>query len=542
MKWLINTQIRMILIIFITSYIPASGISQLATASETENMRPIADAGSSRYAGAVSVQIDGTGSYDPDNSGPLSYAWRQISGPPLQFVGRGELAQSATPMISGFIQTDEIQECEFELVVSDGELTSLPDTVKVIIVPDFGEDIMQLVNDSFDPNKPTCVWFWGGDCISGVPLQVAWASDYPDWLSKSNIIDFSKGFEPDPNYTPDDVDAIRTYYRCGDMIIAFLSHMAPDYKMPIQTMGFSTGGQPAIDVGIHLNLTYADTRYAINRVTLLDTRSCREYSDSIRQFLGSSVDGEQCWIDNHRGNTDGPFPSWPSFYPNVLRVGSSLPHTGVPTWYANSLTNSDMNQFNHGVIGGAYWSVVGPGKNLQLASTPGVEIYSFMWYGGTSSGYMDYYDVSNHPGRLPEPVTFVGPEDGAFVDANGAVLSCEESENAIGYQLLFGSEPYRVMDYMIVSDTPGPPSEVITTFPFEQTFWTVRVYDEYGSTIYAEPICIYPEAVEDSSEILVAHWKLDEINGEIAYDSASNNDAIVHGGMWVPGKMDSMTI
>ena len=160
-----------------------------------------------------------------------------------------------------------------------------------------------------------------------------------------------------------------------------------------------------------------------------------------------------------------------------------------------------MNIFNSGVVAGAYWSVIGPGKNLQLA--PQTNAYYFRWDGDVQSGGMSFFSQSLHPGRLPEPVTLVGPEDGAVVDVNGIVLSCEVSENAIGYQLLFGCEPYRMMDYMIVSDTPEPPSEVIITFPFEQTFWSVRVYDEYGSTIYADPICIYPENVEDSSETLV---------------------------------------
>jgi hypothetical protein len=509
----------------------ALGLTTEVAKAATNNQAPIADAGLSRYAAQNPVVLDGTGSYDPDNSGTLSYTWRPISGPSVVIVD----ANTTTPTISGFVQTDEIQECQFELVVSDAELTSLPDTVKVIIVPDFGENKLRLANDSFDPDKPTCVFFWGGNCISGVPFQVAWASEEPAWLSKANIIEFSKGYEPDPNYTPGDVDALRTYYRCGDMIIVFLSSVAPDYKMPIQTMGFSTGGQPAIDVGIHLNLMYADARYAVNRVTLLDARACRDFSDSIRQFLSSSVNGEQCWIDNHRGNTDGPYPSWPSFYPNVLRVGSSLPHMGVPTWYANSLTRSDMNQFNQGVVGGAYWSVIGSGRNLQLASTPDIATYSFTWHGGVSSGYMDFYDESNHPGRLPEPVTLIGPSDGAVVDANGVVLSCEISENAIGYQLLFGSEPYRVMDYMIVSDTPGPPSEVITSFPYEQTWWTVRVYDAFGSTIYADPICIYPEKVEAPEPNLVAYWKLDEIEGMTAHDTVGNNDATLFGDpIWQP--------
>jgi parallel beta-helix repeat protein len=147
-----------------------------------------------------------------------------------------------------------------------------------------------------------------------------------------------------------------------------------------------------------------------------------------------------------------------------------------------------MNDFNHGVVAGAYFSVIGQGKNLQLATTPDAQTYKFNWNGLSSAGYMDFHDEPNHPGRLPEPVKLVGPGYDSFVDANGVVFSCEESENAVRYQLLFGPNPYQVMDYYIVSDTPNPPTEVIISSAFEQTWWTVKVYDQYGSTIYADPI------------------------------------------------------
>ena len=519
-------RIRLVLV----GLIIAALLTQQAICSDSILAEPIADAGLPRYAAQDPVVLNGTGSYDPDNSGTLIYSWRQTSGPTVEISD----ANTAAPTVSGFVQTDEIQECEFELVVSDGELTSSFDTVKVIIVPDFGQNLMRHRNPPFDPNKPTFIFFGGGDCIVGFAgLAGTWNDSI--WNSKANVIDFSWGYEPDLNYTPGDVDAPRTYYRCGDMIIVYLSSVAPDYQQPIQTAGWSTGGQPAIDVGIHLNSTYADARYAVNRVSLIDARACRDFSDSIPKFLSSAVNGEQCWVDNHRGGTDGPFPSYPSFYPNVLRVGSSLSHVDVVYLYANSLTGSDMNQFNHGVIGGVYWSVLGPGKNLQLASTLDVATYSFTWYGSNSSGYMDFYDEPNHPGRLPEPVTLIGPPDEAVVDANGVVLSCKVSENAIGYQLLFGSEPYRVMDYMIVSDTPAPPSEVITSFPYEQTWWTVRVYDAFGSTIYADPVCIHPEKVEAPEPGLIANWKLDEIQGDIAFDSVIGSFGSVYGGaIWQP--------
>lgn len=78
------------------------------------NERPLADAGSSRYAGRNAVQLDGAGSHDLDESDSLTYQWRQLSGP------QAEIAEpsSASPTISGFTQTNTIQVLEFGLTVS----------------------------------------------------------------------------------------------------------------------------------------------------------------------------------------------------------------------------------------------------------------------------------------------------------------------------------------------------------------------------------------------------------------------------------------
>jgi len=467
----------------------ALGMAVEVAKAATTNQAPIADAGLPRYAAQDPIVLDGTGSYDPDSSGTLSYTWRQIDGPSVVIID----GNTATTTLSGFVQTDSIQVCEFELVVTDGELTSMPETVIVVIVPDFGANTFRQQNLPFDADKPTIIYFGGGDCVNGLAVDAGSPFTSDAWLSRVNIINFPDG------YTPDSGGGERTYSRYGDMIIVYLSAVAPDYKQPIQTVGWSTGGQPAVDIGIHLNLSYADARYAINRVTFFDAlRYCRaNYSDSIATFLSSSVDGEQCWADAYVSAISGMegYVAGPSFQENVLNVGFPTAtggwyqrHILASGWYANSLVLAEMNNFNHGVVAGTYWSVIGPGKNLQLASTPDVQTYKFNWYGDASSGYMDFYDEPTHPGRLPEPVTLVGPID--IGDPNGFVLTCEESENAVGYELLFGNDPYRVMDYDIISDTPAPPNDVITTIPSDRTWWTVRVRDEHGSTIHADPICI----------------------------------------------------
>ena len=451
------------------------------------NEPPVANAGLPRYAAVAPVQLDGSNSYDPDDSGPLTYTWTQVSGPMVDVSD----AATATPTVGGFIQTDAIQRCEFELLVSDGELTSRPDRVKVVVVPSFGATTLRLENPFFDANNPTNVYFGGGDCVIGYSGQYINA---PNMFSKMNFVNFPYGYEPDTS------DGPRTYFHYGDMLIVYLSRVAPDYEQLIQTAGWSTGGQPAIDIGIRMNAVYRDARYAVNRVRFFDaTPFCRDYddySDSIRAFLQSRVDGDQCWAESYVSSSQVS-------HPGVLSVmfdkatDTSIPesqrHTMAWGWYVASATNPDASVFNDGVVAGRLWAALGPGRNLQLACAPEREIYKFKWYGDAEAGHMELYDPSASPGRLPEPVTLVGPENGAVVDDQGAVLSCEASQNAVGYQLLFGQDRYHLT--YLYSDTAIPPSGHVTTFPCEHTWWTVRVYDQHGSTIHADPLLIHTENV-----------------------------------------------
>jgi parallel beta-helix repeat protein len=507
----------LILVLLITS------ISSVAISQDSEGVPPIADAGFSRYVAQEPIVLDGTGSYDPDNSGQLSYTWRQIAGPSVVMIdantvtpsiGGDMLVGKETDTLVGFYQTDEIQECVFELVVNDGENDSVADTVKVMIVPDFGTYTLELVNEVFDPNKPTFVFFTGGSTCADGGGQVI---DDPMFLELVNHIGFPQGYSPDSMPTP------RTFYKYANMIIVFLSSVAPDYHQLIQTCGFSAGGTPALDVGTYLNRTYADPRYAVNRVTLMDGAFCMErYSQPLKrieEFTQNPVGDEPCWIENYAAANK-------TYYPDALNVSLPLSHGENPMWYLNSFLTQDENNFNGGLVAGVYWSVFGPGKNLDPALKLDPEPYKFQWHGSVNSGYMDFFNEQQHPGRFPEPVTLLGPEDGAFVDTNGALLTCKESENAIGYQLLFGSDPHSVMDYYVISDTPDPPTRVITATFFEKTWWTIKVRDQYGSTIYADPIRVDFENIEPSPIQNITIGK-EYGSFRLAIDDARNGDEIV---------------
>ncbi|MFH2049142.1 MAG: Ig-like domain-containing protein [bacterium] len=91
------------------------------------NLKPVADAGPDQFDVPVSsiVTLDGTGSSDPDIQ-PLTYDWLQISGPGVSLSDPTDPMPTFAPPLPGTYQ--------FELVVSDGDLFSDPDTVDIIVI------------------------------------------------------------------------------------------------------------------------------------------------------------------------------------------------------------------------------------------------------------------------------------------------------------------------------------------------------------------------------------------------------------------------
>jgi hypothetical protein len=448
-------------------------ISALFCLLYSDETLPVAHAGLSRYAAGEPIVLDGSKSHDPTGIGDLTFLWSQVSGPAL-FIENGS---SATPTISGFVQASEVQECVFKLIVSSAGRTGPADYVSIFIVPDFGEDKLDHVNPPFDADKPTIFSFGGGNGISGGGMI------FPEpntWFNEANFITVNGYNVP--------------YGRSGDMLIVYFSRMAPDYKQPIQTLGFSTGGKPAIIIANYLNQTYKDPRYAVNRVSLFDSPFSILPSE-VADFNAHPVGGEPAWVDNYMVSDD-------LFIPGALNVifpGGT--HSTPVNWYTDSASPGsfpDEDVFNNGVTAGAYLSVIGPAKNMQLAVDA---TYYYFRRIVSSLDYLEFSDAAAYPGRFPEAVILVGAEDREWVDETGALLTCKKSANAVGYRLLFGEDPGHMEQ--IVSDTPAPPMKIIKTFPYEKTYWTIKVRDRFGTTVFADPRCIHTTAQKISPSVSI---------------------------------------
>jgi len=124
----------------------------------------------------------------------------------------------------------------------------------------------------------------------------------------------------------------------------------------------------------------------------------------------------------------------------------------------------------------------------------------------------------------------VGPEDGATVDANGAVFSCEAIPGAVGYQLLFGPDPNHMV--FIASEAAEPPTDIINTFPFAETWWTFRVPISTGHTVYGISKRIVAENVQPQViENVTTATRYDYIQ-EAIDNAVSGNEIVVEAGNW----------
>jgi RHS repeat-associated protein len=118
-----------------------------------QNLPPVADAGANQsdVGLGVPVNLDGSGSYDPEND-PFTYAWAVVDAP----EGSAAFLSDETVVNPSFTP-DQYGTYIFELVVHDGRVSSASDTVQVTTVPVPQEPVVSIEADppSIQPGHTT---------------------------------------------------------------------------------------------------------------------------------------------------------------------------------------------------------------------------------------------------------------------------------------------------------------------------------------------------------------------------------------------------
>ncbi len=98
----------------------------------SDNEHPVADAGDDQESKpGVEVNLDGSGSYDPEGS-DLSYSWSFQILPSTSALTDAEIADADTATAS--FLPDELGVYKLALVVSDGAAESAPDSVQITVL------------------------------------------------------------------------------------------------------------------------------------------------------------------------------------------------------------------------------------------------------------------------------------------------------------------------------------------------------------------------------------------------------------------------
>ncbi len=334
--------------------------------------------------------------------------------------------------------------------------------------------MIRLESGTFDPEKPTLVFFGGGNCLNSWVGTESWENEETlgdAWFENANVFSFYY-------YEFDQGSTDTTYYNCAKIVVDTLKVLAPNYSQNIQACGFSTGGTPALDLGIYINTLAAEVPYQVTQVTLMDS-PCFDYAERIKAYNKSSSKSDPRLIINLLG----ALSSKENTYSNVLNASIVDGHDEVFWWYVNSLQLTNANTYNNGRTAGAYWSILGEGNNLSLANSLAGYSYLIDWEGDLANGSFTLTDDTNGFTPLPAPFQLTEPE--LAENRKSVLLSCEPSTNAVSYQLFLGPAKDKLAPYG--EQTISPPKQFVN-LSSKEMYWTIVAANADSITIHPDPI------------------------------------------------------
>jgi hypothetical protein len=193
---------------YIAQLIVSDGLSESAPDTvviTTENLRPVAEAGTAPLARVGErTQLDGRGSYDPDDEPIVEFRWSFTSLPPKSAAALDDPASPTPSFLVDAPGTYVVQ-----LIISDGYEDSAPDTV---VVSTFNSPPVAIAGPDQEVRVGDLVQLDGTASydLNGDPLSFDWAFGF---RPRDSHALFSEINVPRPTFSPD---------QPGDYIIRLL--------------------------------------------------------------------------------------------------------------------------------------------------------------------------------------------------------------------------------------------------------------------------------------------------------------------------------
>jgi len=250
------------------------------------------------------VTLDGSGSTDPDGD-EIDYTWTQVAGAPVPLQD----AQGANPWFDAAAQGT----FEFDLVVSDGFVSSLADRVVVRVlslnnapVADAGEDLHVYVGDavsldaasSFDPDDDGLSYSWSQE--SGAQVELA------------------GGATSQPTFTP-----------TTSGVLAFTVTVSDGQSSSLDSVLVTVDDVNLVPVADAGDDQVAD----IGGTVMLDAVSSYDPDGDAISFIWSQVQGERVSLTSSNSATPSFVPTEAGVYMFELRV-----YDGVDTSSPDTVT------------------------------------------------------------------------------------------------------------------------------------------------------------------------------------------------------------
>jgi beta propeller repeat protein len=424
---------------------------------------PVAKAGPDQYIDIVEmVTLDGSGSYNrnvEDANVILSYQWTQVSGESVAINNSTNAAPSFMPPVRG--------EYWFQLVVSDGLITSWPDKVMIYV----------------GNRKPVAEAGTNQACIKGnsVTLNGSNSSD----LDKTDVLTYSWTQISGPNAVISNAQTSNPYItpsEWGVYVFQLIVNDGFEDSLPDTVTVYCTPG--SIPDAYGYSWISSDSQWG-PKYKWIDIQQ-----DGNNIFIGTTTSSGKC-IGPFSVGFD--FDFYGNIYNNFYIQSNGLISFGTKPFSSSYKPVPYADQYNNMIAW--MWMYMAPSANSKIyyKQFGSYTVVQFVDYASSSYGSINAEVILYKSGKI-----VLQYKDFTY-SSHYCSIGIENGDGTIGTQVVNGYDRNVIHSQMAIEFSHGPPYEPVANAGPDQ-------YLDYIQTVSLDGTGSYCRDINDAAGILSYQW------------------------------------